>query len=314
MAGRNDEYLLYQTLLGAWPAEPAGAEALAEFRGRIADYMEKATKEAKVHTSWINPNEEYDAAVRQFVGRLLPGAEADPFLDDLLAFQRRVAFFGTFNALAQVLLKLTCPGVPDFYQGTELWDLSLVDPDNRRPVDYRQRREVLAELRGRIGRAGPDLTPLARDLLASVADGRIKAYVILQALGFRRAHTDLFGRGSYLSLEAIGAERDHVCAFGRLHGDDAVLVVVPRLVARLTRGAEQPPIGLEVWGKTCLLLHPQLAGRSYRNLFTGEVLAPESYRATPGPLVGSVLGQFPVAMLVCGEPDACRASLPQAAA
>jgi (1->4)-alpha-D-glucan 1-alpha-D-glucosylmutase len=306
---RNDEYLLYQTLLGAWPAEPAGTEALAEFRDRIADYMEKATKEAKIHTSWINPNEEYDAAVRQFVGRLLPVAGADPFLDDLRTFQRRVAFFGTFNALAQLLLKLTCPGVPDIYQGTELWDFSLVDPDNRRPVDYRRRREVLAELQGRIARAGSNLTPLTSELLANAADGRIKAYVMLQTLGFRRAHQSLFAQGTYLPLEATGAERDHVCAFGRSHGEEDVLVVVPRLVARLTHGEERPPMGADVWGKTRLLMPPHLAGRSYRNLLTGEVLTLESYPATPGPLVGAVLGQFPVAVLGCGEPEVARSSI-----
>ncbi|MBV8857291.1 MAG: malto-oligosyltrehalose synthase, partial [Acidobacteria bacterium] len=167
---RNDEYLLYQTLLGAWPAEPLDAEGLGRFRERIAEYMQKATREAKVHTSWINPNEEYDAAVREFVGRLLRGGDGDAFLQDFLPLQRRVAFFGYFNALAQVLLKLTSPGVPDLYQGSELWDLSLVDPDNRRPVDYRRRREVLAGLRERIGVAGDDLLPLTDDLLGNLAD------------------------------------------------------------------------------------------------------------------------------------------------
>src|SRR5262249_29388239 len=154
---RNDEYLLYQTLLGAWPAEPMTAEGIASFRERVAAYMQKATKEAKVHTSWVNPNEEYDDAVRQFVFRVLPDSPDDPFLKDLLALQRKVAFFGCFNSLAQVLLKLTCPGVPDFYQGSELWDLSLVDPDNRRPVDYRRRRELLSALQGRIAAAGEEL-------------------------------------------------------------------------------------------------------------------------------------------------------------
>jgi (1->4)-alpha-D-glucan 1-alpha-D-glucosylmutase len=301
---RNDEYLLYQTLLGAWPAEPAGAGDLVEFRGRVAAYMEKATKEAKVHTSWVNPNEEYDAAVRQFVGRLLAGAAGDPFLEDLLALQRRVAFFGYFNALAQVLLKLTSPGVADLYQGTELWDFSLVDPDNRRPVDYARRRQILARLRGRIERAGPDLTPLTRELLATVPDGRIKAYVVHQTLSFRRRHGDLFARGAYLPLEVTGAKRDNVCAFARSAGDTVVLVVVPRLVARLTGGAEQAPLGPEVWGTTRLLLPPQLAGRRYRDVFTGEVLEPGSDRASPGPLVGSVLGQFPVALLGCAEAEA----------
>src|SRR5262249_59769172 len=131
---RNDEYLLYQTLLGAWPDGPLAGDALPRFRGRIADYMQKATKEAKVHTSWVNPNEEYDAAVRLFVEHLLPESGQGPFLGDLLALQRRVAFFGRFNSLPQVLLKLTSPGVPALYQGCDRWADSLAGPDNRRPA------------------------------------------------------------------------------------------------------------------------------------------------------------------------------------
>jgi (1->4)-alpha-D-glucan 1-alpha-D-glucosylmutase len=309
---RNDEYLLYQTLLGAWPPDleqPAAtgrpgcgqltAEGLADFRGRIVEYMHKATKEAKVHTSWVNPNEEYDGAVRQFIGRLLPESGGEPFLDDLLPLQRRVAFFGYFNSLSQLLLKLTCPGVPDLYQGTELWDFSLVDPDNRRPVDYGRRRAVLAELEGRVARAGGDLTPLTDELLAHLPDGRIKTYLIYQALRFRRAHEELFAHGAYLPLEATGARRDHVCAFARVAGDTTAvaIVVVPRLVARLAGWTERPPLGAEVWGQTRLLLPAPLAGRSYENTLTGEVLAPESYQGTPGPSLASVLGRFPVALL-----------------
>jgi (1->4)-alpha-D-glucan 1-alpha-D-glucosylmutase len=335
---RNDEYLLYQTLLGAWPPDqeqpapdqeqpaccqhdqspqaapgrtgrtgcsgrsrlgPLTAEGLADFRGRIADYMHKATKEAKVHTSWVNPNEEYDGAVRQFIGRLLPESGGEPFLDDLLPLQRRVAFFGYFNSLSQVLLKLTCPGVPDLYQGTELWDFSLVDPDNRRPVDYGRRRAVLAELEDRVARAGADLTPLTDELLAHLPDGRIKTYLIYQALRFRRAHEELFAHGAYLPLEATGARRDHVCAFARVGGDttEAAVVVVPRLVARLAGGTEVPPQGAELWGQTRLLLPAPLAGPTYENLLTGEVLAAASYQGTPGPLLASVLARFPVALL-----------------
>src|SRR5581483_3418259 len=133
---RNDEYLLYQTLIGAWPIAPYDHAAFAAFRERIAAYMHKATKEAKVHTSWINANYEYDAAVRQFVGALLPDWPADSFRADIEAFQQPTSFHGRLNSLAQTVLKLTAPGVPDLYQGTELWDLSLVDPDNRRPIDY----------------------------------------------------------------------------------------------------------------------------------------------------------------------------------
>jgi (1->4)-alpha-D-glucan 1-alpha-D-glucosylmutase len=294
---RNDECLLYQTLLGAWPAGLDSAEALPPFRERIAAYMQKATKEAKVHTSWVNPNEEYDAAVGQFVARLLSDRADDPFLNDLRVVQRQVAFFGYFNSLAQVLLKLTCPGVPDLYQGTELWDFSLVDPDNRRPVDYRHRREVLAKLRDRIAEAGPDLTQLAGELLANLSDGRIKLFVVYQALNFRRAHGEVLAHGEYLPLEAAGPQRDHVCAFARSAGDGALLVVVPRLVVRLAGGVERPPLGPEVWGETRLLLPSRLAGRHYRNLFTGEVLAPGSQEGAPNSLLGTILARFPVALL-----------------
>ncbi len=294
---RNDEYLLYQALLGAWPAGAIASGGLAPFRGRIAEYVQKATKEAKVHTSWINPNEEYDDAVRQFVARLLPDRVEGPFLNDLVALQRRVAYFGHFNSLAQVLLKLTSPGVPDLYQGCELWDFSLVDPDNRRPVDYELRREALADLQKRIAGAGDDLAPLASALVESAADGKVKAYLTYQALNFRRAHEGLFVGGDYLPVEATGPRRDHVCAFARSAGDDAMLVVVPRLVVRLADGAERPPLGPEVWGKTGLLLPPHLAGRSYRNVFTGEVLASGGDARAAGPLLGEVLGRFPVALL-----------------
>jgi (1->4)-alpha-D-glucan 1-alpha-D-glucosylmutase len=299
---RNDEYLLYQTLLGAWPEEPLSGETLRQFRGRIADYMRKATKEAKIHTSWINPNQEYDDAVYRFVERLLPDAETDPFLEDLCCLQRRVAFFGYFNSLSQLLLKLTCPGVPDLYQGTELWDFSLVDPDNRRPVDFRRRQEVLAAIQDQINRAGRDLSSLAEELLANLSDGRIKAYLLYQTLGLRRFCEPVLTRGVYLPLGATGGRRDHVCAFARWLDDDGIIVVVPRLVVQLANGCERSPMGLEVWRQTRLLLPPDLASRSFENLFTGEVLSPDSYTGTSGPLLGTVLGRFPVALLHRLEP------------
>jgi (1->4)-alpha-D-glucan 1-alpha-D-glucosylmutase len=259
--------------------------------------MQKATREAKVHTSWVNPNEEYDEAVQQFVARVLPDSPDDPFLKDLLAFQRTVAFFGYFNSLAQVLLKLTCPGVPDFYQGSELWDLALVDPDNRRPVDYGRRRELLGDLQERISAAGGDLRPLAVEVLANLTDGRAKLYLVHRMLHFRRLHEQLFAHGTYLPLEAAGPKRDHVCAFARSHEDETVLVAVPRLVVRLAGGSEQPPMGPEVWGTTRLLLPPPLAARSYRNLFTGEVLAADSPDGTSGLSLAAALADFPVALL-----------------
>ena len=298
---RNDEYLLYQTLLGAWPAQPPTAGALCEFRDRIAAYMQKATKEAKVHTSWINPNEEYDAAVQQFVSRLLPDIADDPFLNDLLALQRRVAFFGYFNSLSQVLLKLTCPGVPDLYQATELWDFSLVDPDNRRPVDYDLRQKILAEFQDRLDKGEQDLAQLTAELLANLPDGRIKLYLLYRTLTFRRAHEEVFACGDYVPLEAIGARRDHICAFARMAKGQVILSVVPRLVVRLGDGTERPPVGREVWGNTRLLLPPPFLGRHFVNVFTGEQLAPDSLEGASGPLLSVILGRFPVALLWSSE-------------
>jgi (1->4)-alpha-D-glucan 1-alpha-D-glucosylmutase len=298
---RNDEYLLYQTLLGAWPAEPLTSKCLAAFRERVVAYMQKAIKEAKVHTSWVNPNEEYDDAVQQFVVRVLPDAIDDPFLTELLALQQKVAYFGYFNSLSQVLLKLTCPGVPDFYQGSELWDLSLVDPDNRRLVDYQRRYELLSDLQRLIGEAGEDLRPLAAEVLANRAEGHAKLYLIYRLLHFRRSHEQLFAHGTYVPLEAAGPKCDHVCAFARLLEDEATLVAIPRLVVRLVGGTEQPPMGPEVWGTTRLLLPPQLDASSYRNLFTGEVLDAESQDGTFSLSLAKALGGFPVAVLECCE-------------
>jgi (1->4)-alpha-D-glucan 1-alpha-D-glucosylmutase len=257
----------------------------------------------------VNPNEEYDEAVRGFVHRLLPDAVDDPFLVDLMALQGMVAFFGYFNSLAQVLLKMACPGVPDLYQGTELWDFSLVDPDNRRPVDYPLRLRALEELRNH---AEPDRQQLISKLLAHPSDGRIKLFLIYQMLNFRRACATLFESGDYLPLEAAGTKRDHVCAFARAAGDQVVLVAVPRLVFRLAGGIKQAPLGPEIWEKTRLLLPPHLAGRPYRNILTSEVhsLAAEG---TPDFYLGAIFGQFPVAVLYSGPEEVeCSGAAPKA--
>ena len=300
---RNDEYLLYQTLIGAWPIvgadghSPPSLEELATFQKRIASYMEKATLEAKVHTSWVNRNEEYDAAVQNFVFRVLENREKNRFLSDLRALGRRVAYFGRFNSLAQVLLKLTLPGVPDIYQGTEIWDFSLVDPDNRRPVDYYLRQSLLAQLEDNIDRYGQDLTPLTQELLENSQDGRIKLYLIYRTLNFRRLHPQLFSDGSYVPLEAVGAMKDHVCAFARTMGDERILVVNPRLVVGLTGGKEQPPLGEEIWKDTRLLLPAEWGGQTYANLFTGEKLLVARKNEYGGLPLALLLGHFPVSFL-----------------
>jgi (1->4)-alpha-D-glucan 1-alpha-D-glucosylmutase len=300
---RNDEYLLYQTLIGAWPMEnpgesPAlGPEEFSRFRERIAAYMHKATLEAKVHTSWVNPNEEYDRAVREFVMQVLDDRRKNRFLADLQAFARRVAFFGRWNSLSQVLLKLTCPGVPDIYQGTELWDLSLVDPDNRRPVDYKQRESLLSGLKKGMEKPGENQISLARELLENSWDGRVKLYLIWRTVQSRRQSPKIFFEGSYLPLEGEGEKKVHLCAFARTFGEDSLVVGVPRLVVGLLGGREDPPLGEAVWKDTRVRVPEEWVGRKYRNQFTGEELEVRSGGGSAGFSLGDLFGNFPVALL-----------------
>ena len=320
----NEEYLLYQTLIGAWPLEPHphreggatregeapsgphprhGPEEHAAFIRRIQDYMLKALHEAKVHSSWINPNAEYDEAVVAFVGRILDEGANRAFLDDFRAFQRRVAAYGLYNSLSQTLLKLASPGVPDTYQGTELWDFSLVDPDNRRPVDYERRSRMLGELRSAIDSAGGDLRELARELIASKEDGRIKLYVTHRALACRRDHPGLFTAGEYIPLAAEGPRAAHLFAFARRNGEAGAVVAVPRLVARLSPDHARPPLGAEVWPNTRLPLAGLDPAPRWCNLFTGEVLTPEVRDGRPSLVAADLFAHFPVALLLAEQGD-----------
>lgn len=286
----NEEYLLYQTLLGAWPVEPYSEDDYRTFIDRIKAYMNKALHEAKVHTSWINPDPAYDAAVAEFVGRILdPQTASGDFLDDFRAFQRKVSHYGMFNSLAQTLLRVTAPGVPDTYQGTELWEFSLVDPDNRRPVDYAARERLLRALDEGAARSPGDLT---RDLLARKEDGRVKLYVLSRALRFRREHSVLFSEGCYVPIEASGAKADHVFAFVRRHADRIVLIAVPRITTRLTP-SDAAPVGHAVWEDTTLRL-PEVGGRGeWANVFTGGRLSAGGNAL----MVRDVFADFPVALL-----------------
>lgn len=304
---RNDEYLLYQTLLCAWPFATDGegdlvlspdSSSFGAFCERIVAYMRKATKEAKVHTGWLNANEVYDVAVESFTRAVLScEGGSNLFLEDMLPLARRAAYYGQFNSLAQQLLKLTVPGVPDMYQGTELWDLSLVDPDNRRPVDYAQREAMLRDLKAQIAADDADLAALTEELLASGADGRVKLYITHQALAFRRDHQQLFEDGEYVPLEATGLRRANICAFMRTLNDTSVTVVAPRLGLQLTGGSEQPPVGEAVWGDTWLHLPHARAGQRYRNVLTGETFAVGRRSNRRGLQLAQIFGRFPFALL-----------------
>lgn len=284
----NEEGLFYQTLLGAWPLQ---AEEMPEFRQRVLAYVIKAAREAKVHTSWLGRYEAYENALLSFVEACLDISSPNQFLDDFLPFQGRMAYYGALNSLAQVLLKITSPGVPDFYQGTELWDLSLVDPDNRRPVDFSKRTELLGELK-RFEVEDP--VRLVRALLDRWTDGRIKMYLISTALNFRRAHARLFQVGDYLPLLASGQTAEHVAAFARRSGGDWALVVVPRLFAGLCAPG-RPPLGRRVWKDGVVDLPPGAPGR-WVNVFTGESLRAFGEPGSRALYLCDVFRGFPVAL------------------
>jgi (1->4)-alpha-D-glucan 1-alpha-D-glucosylmutase len=296
----NDEYLLYQTLVGAWPDDATAAEGRNQFRERMKGFMLKAVREAKANTTWTEPNQEYEEAIASFVGKILTDAES-PFVIGLKELQSRVAFFGTFNSLAQTLLKITSPGVPDFYQGTELWDLNLVDPDNRRPVDYELRRRLLAGLREKFPDDNVASPAALTDLLETAASGAIKLYVIWRALQFRQARAELFARGQYVPLSASGKRADHVCAFARTFGDQWTTTVVPRFTFRLAAGAKAAPIGRSLWPDTVLVLPDGSTPRSFRNVLTGEDIPAIEREGDIVLDLADVLKTFPVALIERGK-------------
>ena len=291
----NDEYLFYQTLVGAWLPEASQSEGLKRLRQRVAAYMLKAIKEAKARSSWTEPNPAYEETTTRFVEQSLSESNR-PFLNDFTSFLRKIAFFGRFNSLSQVLLKLTSPGVPIFPRGRRLWDFSLVDPDNRRPVDYATRRRWLAELKECSNRSAPDLPALLDQILRDAETGRMKLYLIWRVLKFRQAHRELFERGAYLPLAAAGARQEHVCAFARVRENQAAIVIAPRLILGLAAGEERAPMGKEIWNDTRLLLPEALPGQDYCNVLTGESIS-VSGREGRALEIGEALGRFPVALL-----------------
>jgi len=266
----NTELLIYETLIGMWPLDD---EDLPSVRDRLKQYLEKASREAKTQTSWITPNAAYEESLLGFADSILSDTA---FCEDLVRVQKRIAFYGFLNGLSQVVLKATAPGAPDFYQGTELWDFSLVDPDNRRPVDYASRSAMLKKMK-----AAAEKESLSIDtLLRRWHDSRIKMFVTWRVLDARSRHANFFRDGTY---EPIDAGRN-VVAFTRRHKDDVILVAVPRLVANLVKPGTFP-IG-DVWAEASI----PISG-SWRNLFTGENLEGDPIA------LRSLFSRFPVAIL-----------------
>ena len=291
----NDEYLLYQTLVGTWPAEwldgapAAGDRALEAYVERIEAYLRKAMREAKFRTSWTNPNIAYEDASLAFARAILLPQRNTPFMRELAALSNECAGIGAVSSLAQTTLKLTSPGVPDLYQGCEFWDLSLVDPDNRRPVDYDTRRATVAAMRERVERGAS--AALAAELLRSWRTGHVKAYVTWRLLHLRRAYPQTFLDRTYAPLQITGARAENIVGYTR----DEIVVVVPRLVRRLLE-RDDGSLSLAFTNEK-IRLQPQ-GTLVYDDRFTGARVEAREDEDGPYLAAADVLGDFPVAVLV----------------
>ena len=279
----NDEYFIYQTLLGAFPFESGERDF---FKERIKAYIIKAVREAKVHTAWIKPDSEYETACLGFVERLLDDRPENLFLADFRELQQRVAHYGVFNSLSQCLLKMTSPGIPDFYQGSELWDLWLVDPDNRREVDFIRRETFVRELR----QEGVPRDERLENLLSTRSSGKIKLFTILEVLKERRRQRSVFEQGDYLPLVSAGRHADSIIAFARCFSGTWSITVAPRFLTRVC-GPDSLPLGEQAWQDTHVVLPPGSPG-ILQDVFTGQI------KNNAGKLfLGDILNTFPVSLL-----------------
>lgn len=283
---RNDEYFLYQTLIGAYPFADVDYPKFVE---RMKNYIVKAVREAKIHTAWLKPDTEYEDAYIAFAEKILAPSESNPFLKEFIPFCQRVSHYGILNSLAQTLMKITSPGVPDFYQGSELWDLSLVDPDNRQPVDFEKRRAMLTDIRQQ---DDADLGRLVQSLLSDRENGKIKLFLIYRALKAKKANGELFRSGAYIPLESSGKYRSHVIAFTWKYHKQWALVIAPRFLSTLISEGDFP-LGKQVWQNTAVIM-PDGAPTAWQNVLTNE----EVISADRGVLVGDILRSFPVALLM----------------
>src|SRR5581483_3899887 len=306
---RNDEYLLYQTLVGAWPIETVMPTAIGpreikneadpaspSFVDRIKEFMIKAVREAKEKTSWANPNADYEGAIATFVEKILDPAKNGDFLADFVPFQKYVARIGMYNSLSQTLIKLTSPGVPDIYQGNELWEFNLVDPDNRRPVDYSLRKKLLHNFQNCSNKDSKPVQSQLVEVTGNMEDGRIKMYLIWKALSLRKQVPSLFTDGEYVPLDVHGEKAHNVIAFARRSKDAMAIVVAPRLCAQLLGNGENSPVNSSLWKDTGVEI--PCKQNTYRNVLTSETLSFEKSEQTSFALVSTLLANFPVALLI----------------
>ncbi len=292
----DDEYLFYQSVLAIWPL--GASEPPPEFAARLTEYMLKAVHEAKRHSSWINPSAPYDEAVVRFVASTLDPEKSRAFLQDLCAFARYLERPGLCNSLTQVLLKVAAPGIPDFYQGSEYWSFNLVDPDNRRPIDFADRHRALDELLSALER---DPAALARELFQRPEDGRIKLLVTALALRFRRANEPLFRDGGYERCDVEGRSASQVVAFARTGRDKAAVAIVGRFFTRFGERAGAP-VG-ECWRETFVKVPAWLERHEFRDILTNRLLPRKSNDACVLDLE-QVFATLPVALIEVRPPHA----------
>ena len=295
----NDRYCIYQNLVGSFPVEEGSSEEnLRAYGERMEKYVIKAFREAKVNSSWIEPNQEYEEAAVNFVRRLVDSRGENPFLDDFVPFCRRVACFGRLNSLSQTLLKLTVPGVPDIYQGNEIWRHCLVDPDNRRPVDYHHRGRMLEEIHNACAAGDHDHASFVYEIAQNLEDGRAKLLLTWKVLNLRKNRPLLFQKGTYEPLEVLGSKAHHLCAFARVHEGLAMIVLAPRLWVGLGDGfADISPRMGTIWEDTRIVLSGHIEAQNLVDVLTGKSIADAWDEETRTVKVGQVLDSFPVGVV-----------------
>ncbi|MFW6149520.1 MAG: malto-oligosyltrehalose synthase, partial [Atribacterota bacterium] len=286
---KNMEYFIYQTLIGTFPFSGlSGVNRV--YQERIQQYLLKSAREAKTYTSWLNPYKPYEEALIDFTNELLKQGDQknNQFLNDLFAFQKTISHYGMLNSLSQILLKLTCPGVPDFYQGSELWDFRLVDPDNRRPVDYKCRIHYLEDIQIK---KRDTIVVLLEELLAKPADGRIKLFIIHQLLQLRKKEPELFHEGSFIPLAVQGKHKNHLLTYLREYQDKAILVVIPRFYTSLVKPG-QYPLGKDIWEDTIIKLPISIKEQAW------DCISEKSIQLNNLIPIGKILEYFPVSVIL----------------
>lgn len=278
----NDELMLYQSMLGAWPLFP---HQVSEFILRLHTFLTKALRESKVHSTWYQPNIDYEEATLAFCDALFTETADNHFLPDFIELQQKLAFFGMLNSLTQTAVKIVSPGIPDIYQGNEIWQFDLVDPDNRHVVDFNYLAELLDSLFD---------IELENNLLTAWTDGRIKLYLTYYLLNFRRNQAELFSQGKYIPLEVAGIKKQHVIAFARCYKNHWVFMIATRWCTGLC-AVNQFPLGMEIWGDTQVILPPE-APRHWRSVLTETEVADGNFC-----LIGQLLNKFPVAIFHANE-------------